>query len=198
MSAGPAITDIWTSQVVDVVDENTLPKRGIFASMLLSFFVAVIIFVVFVLPAEYGEDPTGLGALMGIDGISAYSVGVLSLEDESIKKDEIVFTLEPFESIEYKYELAAGQSMLFSWESDNEVIFDFHSEEQGSDPEEAVSFDLGKAQSRTGTYVAPFNGIHGWFWENRGSEVVEVRLSSTGFYHESITYSPSGKYKREF
>ena len=39
MSAGPAITDIWTSQVVDVVDENTLPKRGIFASMLLSFFV---------------------------------------------------------------------------------------------------------------------------------------------------------------
>ena len=88
--------------------------------------------------------------------------------------------------------------MLFSWESDNEVIFDFHSEEEGIDPEDAVSFEVGKAKSRTGTYVAPFNGIHGWFWENRGSEVVDVRLSSNGFYHESITYSPSGKYKREF
>ena len=174
------------------------PNGRILAPSLLSMLVAAVAFVVFVLPAEYGRDPTGLGKLMGIDGISAYSVGVLSLEEQDIKNDEVVFTLEPFESIEYKYSLAVGQSMIFSWEADEAVVFDFHSEEEGTDPEEAVSFEVGKAREKRGTYVAPFNGIHGWFWENRGAEVVEVRLLTMGFYPESITYSPSGKYKRIF
>ena len=180
------------------MNEHKVRNGRILVPSLLSFLLAVFVFVVFVLPAEFGRDPTGLGKLMGIDGISAYSVGVLSLEEESIKTDEIVFTLEPFESIEYKYSLAAGQSLIFSWDADAEVIFDFHSEEEGTDPEEAVSFEVGKGLTRRGTYVAPFNGIHGWFWENRGTQSLEVRLSTTGFYHESITYSPSGKYKRTF
>ena len=72
--------------------------------------------------------------------------------------DEIVFTLEPFESIEYKY-VGDGQSLIFSWEADGEVVFDFHSEEEGTDPEDAVTFDAGRSASESGTYVAPFAGI---------------------------------------
>ena len=198
MSVEPAITVTSFSLMSDTVNTHKGRNGRILVPSLLSFLVAVCVFVVFVLPAEYGRDPTGLGKLMGIDGISAYSVGVLSLEEESIKKDEIVFTLEPFESIEYKYRLAAGQSMIFSWDADEQVIFDFHSEEEGTDPDDAVSFEVGKGSTRRGTYVAPFDGIHGWFWENRGAQSVEVRLTTTGFYPESITYSPSGKYKRAF
>ena len=176
---------------------NERPKSLAISSGI-AFLVALLVFAVFVLPAEYGRDPTGLGKLMGLDRMSSYTVGAMSLEDGQTNCDEIVFTLEPFESIEYKYRLSVGQSMIFSWEADGEVVFDFHSEEEGTDPEEAVSFEIGKAEERHGTYVAPFKGIHGWFWENRGPSVVDVRLVTTGFYDESTTYSASGKYKRKF
>ena len=99
MSVEPAITVTSLSLMSDSVNTHKGRNGRILVPSLLSFLVAVCVFVVFVLPAEYGRDPTGLGKLMGIDGISAYSVGVLSLEEESIKKDEIIFTLEPFESI---------------------------------------------------------------------------------------------------
>ena len=179
-------------------DRESKPTKQVWLSLALSFVVAFIVFLVFVLPAEFGKDPSGLGELMGIDGISAYNVGVLSVEDEKPVSDEIVFTLEPFESIEYKYVLGEGQSLIFFWEADGDVVFDFHSEEEGTDPEDAVTFDVGRSASESGTYVAPFAGIHGWFWENRGSSVVEINLLTKGYFDQSITYSPSGKYKREF
>ena len=180
------------------MDRESRPTKHLWLSVALSFVVAFIIFLVFVLPAEFGKDPSGLGELMGIDGISAYNVGVLSVEDKKPVSDEIVFTLEPFESIEYKYVLGEGQSLIFFWEADGEVVFDFHSEEEGTDPEDAVTFDVGRSAFESGTYVAPFAGIHGWFWENRGSSVVEINLLTKGYFDQSITYSPSGKYKREF
>ena len=184
--------------MTDSMNRRPRSTKQLWGSVGLSFFVALIIFLVFVLPAEFGEDPSGLGDLMGIDGISAYNVGVLSIEDEKPASDEIVFTLEPFESIEYKYVLGEAQSLIFSWEADGEVVFDFHSEEEGTDPEDAMTFDIGKSARESGTYVAPFAGIHGWFWENRGSSVVQINLVTKGYFDQSITYSPSGKYKREF
>ena len=41
--------------------------------------------------------------------------------------------------------LGDGQSLIFSWEADGEVVFDFHSEEEGTDPEDAVTFDVGRS-----------------------------------------------------
>ena len=160
--------------------------------------LALVVVVAFVLPAEYGEDPTGFGELIGIKGMSGYTVGALSAEEVHYKTDEVYFLLEPFESIEYKYTLAQGQSMVFSWDAPGEVVFDFHSEEEGTDPEDAVSFEISKAEERHGTFVAPFSGIHGWFWENRGPDAVEVRLRTTGFYTAATTFSASGEQTRSF
>ena len=87
--------------------------------------------------------------------------------------------------------------MVFSWQADGEVVFDFHSEEAGTDPDDAVSFALGRGDAQHGTYVAPFTGIHGWFWENRGQREVTVRLTTQGYFASSTTYSPSGEYTRE-
>ena len=159
--------------------------------------VATLALVLFVLPAEYGLDPTGLGDKLGITGMSGYSVSALSTEQAAFKQDYVEFPLAPFESVEYKYTLAAGQSMLFSWQAEDEVVFDFHGEQEGSDPEDAVSFAVGRSSAEHGTYVAPYSGIHGWFWENRGRREVTVRLTTQGFYSSSSTFSRSGEYTRE-
>jgi hypothetical protein len=47
--------------------------------------------------------------------------------------------------------------------------------------------------SQNGTLNAPFNGIHGWYWENTTAQPVTVSLSTAGFYnlaHEFRTNEP--------
>ena len=43
-----------------------------------------------------------------------------------------------------------------------------------------VSRKVGGSED-AGTYVAPFPGIHGWFWENRRAETITVTLRIAGF-----------------
>jgi hypothetical protein len=180
------------------MSEVVVKPKNLVLTTLTCLVLALVVLVAFVLPAEYGEDPTGFGELIGIKGMSGYSVGALSNEEAHYTSDEVYFLLEPFDSIEYKYNLAAGQSMVFSWDAGGEVTYDFHSEEEGTDPDDAVSFDIGKAANRHGTYVAPYTGIHGWFWENRGTDTVEVRLRTTGFFTAATTFSASGEQIRRF
>ena len=40
----------------------------------------------------------------------------------------------------------------------------------------------------TETFIAPFEGIHGWFWANHGSEAVTVTLNTAGFFTESLEF----------
>ena len=147
-------------------------------------------------------DPTGVGELLGIKGMAGYSVGALSLQQEPHAQDAREFELGPFESVEYKYALAAGQSLVFAWQArtlndaPSEVVYDF-TVEAGTDPEDAVSFDVGRNSESQGNFVAPFTGIHG-YWENRGSELVTVRLSSSGFYNVAKVYSAAGEVEVTF
>ena len=71
-----------------------------------------------------------------------------------------------------------------------------HSEEVGGDPEDAVSFDKGRSDGASGTFVAPFGGIHGWYWENRSASNVAVRLTATGFFNEATVFGPGGAHSR--
>jgi hypothetical protein len=170
-----------------------------------SVVAAGLALVLFVLPAEYDMDLTGAGELMGIKGMAGYSVAALSNQPTTYHKDSVTFPLAPFESVEYKYALAQGQSMVFSWQTVSalndpqaELIFDMHSEEKGTDPEDSVTFDMGRAGSAHGSFVAPFDGIHGWYWENRTGEDIVVELVTTGFYSTATTYGPNGAFSKSF
>ncbi|XOV81967.1 MAG: hypothetical protein ACFHXK_13990 [bacterium] len=175
-----------------------VPTKALFVTLLLSIVVAALALVLFVLPAEYNIDATGLGKKMGLTGMASYQVSALSHEQRSFVTDYVEFPLAPFESVEYKYTLDEGQAMMFQWQAEGELVFDFHSEEEGTLPEDSISFAVGRQAAQQGTYVAPYPGVHGWFWENRGDQEVVVKLKTTGFYSMSTTYSPSGEFKRSF
>lgn len=34
--------------------------------------------------------------------------------------------------------------------------------------------------------IAPFNGIHGWYWRNQGETPVTLTLKTSGFYRKLI------------
>ena len=209
MYAGPvtiAILRGWINhqRMEALSNDYHLEQGGLLRVLITSLVASTIALIVFILPAEFDSDPTGLGEMMGIKGMSGYSVGAFSEQDLPFHSDERVFELAPFESLEYKYRLEAGQSMSFSWTASTmtsesaEVLFDFHSEEDGTDPEDAVSFRVATSMGNHGNFVAPFSGIHGWFWENRGGEEVSVALKTSGFYSSSTVYGPSGTFDTQF
>jgi hypothetical protein len=35
-----------------------------------------------------------------------------------------------------------------------------------------------------GSFIAPFDGTHGWYWRNRGDQPVTVKLKVSGFYEK--------------
>ena len=47
---------------------------------------------------------------------------------------------------------------------------------------EWTSYSIEPAQNEArGTFVAPFEGSHGWYWKNENDEPVTVEVAVTGF-----------------
>ena len=125
--------------------------------------------VVAVLPAEYGIDPTGAGRLLGLNALATGAGTAIAAQEQPYNTDATEFVLGSYETVEYKYRLASGASLQYSWETSRPVIYDFHAEPDGAAAGYAESFDQQTLPKAHGTYVATFPGIHGWYWENPGA-----------------------------
>ena len=172
-------------------------KRRVLLASLLAFILAAAVLSVFILPAEFNRDPLGVGEALGISGLSqpvGIRVETVNKEEGAFHQDSVSFQLLPFEFVEYKYALSKGSSMLYRWTAtksrggeSSAVSFDFHGESHEVEGYEE-SYSEGEGGHEGGTFIAPFEGIHGWFWANHGAEAVTVTLSTTGFYTESLEY----------
>lgn len=162
-------------------------KRVLLATVS-ALVVATAAFFAFILPAEFGIDPTGVGGALGLTGLSGSPPRDLHRTDADLVQDVREFELAPFESVELKYDLAAGDGFVYAWRATGEVVFDIHAEPEGAEPGVAEGFAQGRDTADAGTYVARFAGIHGWFWENRGATTVTVSLRTTGFLKGATRY----------
>ena len=116
----------------------------------------------------------------------------------AFKTDSMEFTLAPKEGMEYKYRLAKGAGLLFSWVATAPVHVELHSEPEAGPKGYAETFDKHDSrESGHGNYVAPFAGIHGWYWENRTDREVVVRIVSAGHYSESREFRRKQDVKRK-
>ncbi len=178
----------------------------------ISLAVAAVLLLTVILPAEYNVDPLGTGRLLGLTEISAPTVetvetvepaqplgsrlaptqtGPVGQYPSEFKLDVFEITLQPYEYVEYKYRLEQHATMLYSWTASATLFQDFHGEPTGAVKKEGVpaeeqSYDKQNRQRANGSFVAPFAGIHGWYWENPGSDPITVRLTSSGFYSAAV------------
>ena len=134
------------------------------------------------LPAEFDLDPTGGGALLGIRGLSVEREQDLHIQTGSLHEETRSFVLAPFESVEYKYRLDAEAALIYEWRASAAVVHAFHAEPDGAEAGFAGSFTAGRDAAGGGAFVAPFAGVHGWFWENRSGAEVEVTLPAAGYF----------------
>lgn len=178
-------------------------KRKLAVTTALALAVAGLLLVTVVLPAEYGLDPLRTGAALGLTAMSAPAAakaveppagatmykpvqqGPAGLYSAPYRVDSTVLKLGPYEYLEYKYRLEKDASLMFSWTASAALAHDFHGDPgSGNGPEQ--SYDKKDRQASSGTLVAPFAGMHGWFWENPGGDTVTIALQSSGFYSAAI------------
>ncbi len=191
--------------------------------------------VLFVLPSEFGIDPTGFGRAAGLTGLAPGEGGeeeniylerglartnvLLSLPesasldeatlrqtladkgipmppDGAMRTDRYEVELLPYEGIEMKYDLAEGAPMIFAWKASAPVYLDLHSHPFDGGPDLTESFVIDQMPSQTAVYVAPFNGIHGWYWQNRTLNNVTLTLDAAGHFTGSRIFNAGGEHPR--
>jgi hypothetical protein len=196
----------------DVPPRHELPSsRTLLRSTLIAAATAAVLLVTVVLPAEYGVDPTGIGRVIGLtemgeikrelareaaaaEAAPVQAPAVTSSEraagaaPESTAEtsgapsfDELSIALQPGQGREIKLEMREGASVEYVWVVDGGVVnYDTHGDRPGLSYH---GYAKGTAQSSDeGVLVAAFDGMHGWFWRNRGRQPVTVRLRTSGEY----------------
>lgn len=124
--------------------------------------------------------------------------GAIKPQPAPFRTDTVEFTLQPNEGMEYKYRLNRDAAMLFAWTASAPVHYELHSVPDGAPSTFAETFD--KQDDRpgaSGSYLAPFTGIHGWYWQNRTAAPVTLRLSASGFFSESQEFRRGQPVKRK-
>ncbi len=173
-------------------------RRRILLASIGSLLSAAVILVTVVLPAEYGWDPLDTGEALGLMGLAEEGAMPLHSQPANWRSDSIEFQLAPFESVEYKYRLDQGAALLYRWRADGELLYEMHSEPDGAAPGYAESFAKSRAESDQGNYRAPFGGIHGWFWQNRGQQDIILKLETSGFYPWAVEMRDGHIYRHDF
>lgn len=173
--------------------------------------IAAVALVVFIMPAEYGIDPTGAGKALGITKLSepemneeqirgAKRTGVLTLSEQPLQReewdDEWQVTLAPYEGIELKYTLNEGAAIDFEWEATDTVEYDLHSHPFEGGTELTESYAVDKGQGMQGRYVAAFTGLHGWYWQNRNLDDVTVTIRAAGAIDGSTVFQMGSQTER--
>lgn len=184
--------------------------RRLLKATALAIAVASAILVTTVLPAEYGIDPTGIGNRLGLDVLASTAeagelpatatdasgveldavgqpakpveAGAVSKREGKYRRETLSVVLPPGKGAEIKAAMKSGDGMVFHWTASGDVAVDMHGERTDAAKDEYTSYWIERSQREaSGTFNAPFDGSHGWYWLNRSSQPVTVQVEVTGF-----------------
>lgn len=185
---------------IATMDKDALPTtQSLIKATLIALVSAAVIVVTAILPAEYGVDPTGLGKVMGLHVLSQAqadepsqpaTTNLLAASTDPVWKslsgprsDTLTLTLQPGQGAELKAKMQVGDNFVFGWKAKGgAVFFDMHGE-RPNDGNNFTSYWIGKDLSESnGSFTAPFDGTHGWYWENTSQQPITITLNTSGFY----------------
>ena len=180
--------------------ENDLPTSSqLLKSTMVAICVGCALLIFFVLPAEYGTDPTGVGELFGLKKMGEIKTRLkqdflkendgakdeLMVESETGKENQDVmeFVIAPDEAIEIKLEMKKGSIAKYKWTTQNGGLnYNLHGDGYNGS-QKSISYKKGRmTNSDSGEFKSKFDGYHGWFWRNRNNESVTVTLETFGDY----------------
>ncbi len=157
-----------------------------------------------ILPAELNWDPLGLGRITGLDRLWApaqvafeTSTSAVSLAREypsGFRSDTIEIPMrsdsDPTggDELEYKVRMRKDATLIYEWSVSDipnaeEFYYEFHGHTLTNPAQMTVaSYKKATGTSENGALTAPFDGIHGWYFQNQSVNPVVVHLRISGFY----------------
>lgn len=144
--------------------------------------IAMAILLTAVLPAEKGsssqaETNPAPGKVVA---------GAYHAQGSNYKVDGEDFMLRPGQAVEVKYHMQKGAVMVYGWKANGKLRFEFHGEpDQKPNKDYYERYEINDQAGMDhafGSFTAPTTGIHGWFWENKTDQEVEMHLNTAGFY----------------
>jgi hypothetical protein len=106
--------------------------------------------------------------------------------DEQYKTETIETILMPRQQIEFMANLEQGEVLLYSWQVDGKIYYDFHAHQQDVDPDIWIRYSDGAGTKNNGSIVAPYTGEHGWYWVNLDTRPVRLKLIVSGYYKDIV------------
>jgi hypothetical protein len=192
---------------IPVQSTKSLINASLFAVLL-----AIMILFTAVLPAEYGIDPTGLGKKLGLTVLAEQSSQIAKNCPETTqatvdkasettanqalatappqadvameRSDTISIVIPPNKGLEYKFYMKQDYALNYSWKTTDgkPIYFDFHGEPKGAKNGYFKSYATATDSKSNGSLMTPFEGIHGWFWENATDQPITIQLNTKGVY----------------
>jgi hypothetical protein len=167
-----------------LVNTNSNAKKwSIGQTTIVAFLVAVVILIFVILPAEYNLDPTGVGEKLGLTIFNENAEKKDTNQNSTEGTDSIVLTVPAGRGIEYKLSMKKFLKVSYQWETDQgDLYVDLHGEPLGDTTGYFESYAIATTSSMKGSFTAPFEGSHGWYWKNESEQDIKVQLIVKGEY----------------
>lgn len=192
-----------------MADEGHISKHlsagRVLALTAVGFVVASVIVFGAILPAEFNRDPLGLGRVTGLGRLWAppevayqptAGAAVLTRDyDVPFRTDTIEIPLRADgdrrrgNDLEYKVQMKKDASLVYSWTVETipnpeEFYYDFHGHTLSPTRETmtVATYKQATGIKANGALTAPFDGVHGWYFQNQSVNPVIVKVKISGFY----------------
>lgn len=164
---------------------HEVSTRTLLKSTAAAALIALIVFVCFILPAEFNIDPTHIGQKLGLTALAKHDDAAtltVAAANKPLKEQQIIEVIVPAgNGIEYKFQMSQYEKMTYEWQTDGEpLFFDLHGEPQGDTTGYFESYAIATLSEMKGSFTSPFTGSHGWYWKNNSNKPVAVQLIVEG------------------
>lgn len=141
------------------------------------------------LSPDAADAPEAIATEPGLDAVGQPIQPIdstpVSKRSDGFRSDEVNITLAPGKGAEIKAEMQAEAGFVFQWTASAPVAVDMHGERKDAKDGEYTSYWIEPSLDHgSGSFTAPFEGSHGWYWLNRSAAPVTVKLRVTGFQNK--------------
>ena len=104
------------------------------------------------------------------------------------RHDTLDVTVAPGDDLEVDLGMTRGAAIVYSWRvsspSGARVVSEFHghTEREPGKPGTLMFYRKANGSAESGSLVAPFDGVHAWYFRNDATTPVVIRLVVSGFY----------------
>lgn len=163
--------------------ESNQKGRSLLKATGISFVVAAVVLVLFILPAEYNVDPTGVGEKLGLTVFNKKGKQTPTQKSTQSQQDSVILNVPAGTGIEYKLAMKKFTKATYKWTTDTGKLYvDLHGEPIGDTTGYFESYTVATVSEMKGSFTAPFDGSHGWYWKNESDSDIQVQLIFNGEY----------------